>query len=67
MKYVETINHKPNCLYLNERRTLPSDCGEIDINIEHYSLGMMTIGYHVNSRIFEKFRTFINQSKRFYS
>jgi hypothetical protein len=52
-------------LYLNERRTLLSDCDDININIETLLFGNDDYSYDVNSKIFGKVRTFINQSKRF--
>jgi hypothetical protein len=52
-------------LYLNERRTLLSDCDDININIETLLFGNDDNSYDVNSKIFEKVRTFINQFKRF--
>ena len=51
-------------LYLNERRTLLSDCDDININIETLLFGNDDYSYDVNSKIFGKVRTFINQSKR---
>ena len=50
-------------LYLNERRALLSNCD--DINIETLLFGNDKYSYDVNSKIFGKVRTFINQSKRF--
>ena len=50
---------------LNERRTLLSNCDDININIETLLFGNDKYSYDVNSKIFGKVRTFINQSKRF--
>ena len=52
-------------LYLNERRTLLSDCDDINIIIETLLFGNDDYSYDVNSKIFGKVRTFINQSKSF--
>jgi hypothetical protein len=52
-------------LYLNERRTLLSNCDDININIETLLFGNDKHSYDVNSKIFGKVRTFINQSKDF--
>ena len=52
-------------LYLNERGTLLSDCDDININIEILLFGNDDYSYDVNSKMFGKVRTFINQSKRF--
>ena len=52
-------------LYLNERRTLLSNFDDININIETLLFGNDKFSYDVNSKIFGKVRTFINQSKRF--
>jgi hypothetical protein len=52
-------------LYLNKRRPLLSDCDDININIEILLFGNDDYSYDVNSKLFGKVRTFINQSKRF--
>ena len=52
-------------LYLSERRTLLSNCDNININIETLLFGNDDYSYDVNSNIFRKVRTVINQSKRF--
>jgi hypothetical protein len=51
--------------YLNDRRTLLSNCDDININIETLLFGNDKYSYDVNSKIFRKVRTFKNQSKRF--
>jgi hypothetical protein len=57
--FEDVIHYFLECsLYLNERRTLLSHCDDININIE-------TLLFDVNSQIFGKVRTFINQSKRY--
>jgi hypothetical protein len=48
-----------------DRRTLLSNCDDININIETLLFGNDKYSYGVNSKIFGKVRTFINQSKRF--
>ena len=52
-------------LYPNERRTLLSDCDDVNIIIETLLFGNDDNSYDLNSKIFGKVRTFINQSKRF--
>ena len=64
--FEDAIHYFLECpLYLNERRTLLSNCDDIDINIETLLFGNDKYSYNVNSKIFGKVRTFINQSKRF--
>jgi hypothetical protein len=47
-----------NCpLYLNERRTLLSNCDDININIETLLFGNDKYSYDVNSKIFGKVRS----------
>ena len=43
----------------------PGSAPDININIETLLFGNDKYGYGVNSKIFGKVRTFINQSKRF--
>ena len=52
-------------LYQKERRLLLSDCDDININIVILLFGNDDYSYDVNSKLFGKVRTFINQSKRF--
>jgi hypothetical protein len=47
------------------KKTLLSNCDDININIETLLFGNDDYSYDVNSKIFGKVRTFINQSKRF--
>ena len=64
--FEDAIHYFLECsLYLNERRTLLSNCDDININIENLLFGNDMYSYDVNSKIFGKVRTFINQSKRF--
>jgi hypothetical protein len=64
--FEDAIHYFLECpLYLNERRTLLSNCDDININIETLLFGNDKYSYGVNSKIFGKVRTFINQSKRF--
>ena len=64
--FEDAIHYFLECpLYLNERRTLLSNCDDININIETLLFGNDKYSYDVNSKIFGKVRTFINQSKRF--
>ena len=64
--FEDAIHYFLECpLYLNERRTLLSNCDDININIENLLFGNDKYSYDVNSIIFGKVRTFINQSKRF--
>ena len=66
MQFEDAIHYFLECpLYLNERRTLLSDCDNININIEILLFGNDDDSYAVNSKMFGKVRTFINQSKRF--
>jgi hypothetical protein len=63
--FEDAIHYFLECpLYLNERRTLLSNCDDININIETLLFGNDKYSYDVNSRIFGKVRTFINQSKK---
>ena len=65
LKFEDAIHYFLECsLYLNERRTLLSNCDDININIETLLFGNDNYSYNVNSKIFGKVRTFINQSKR---
>ena len=64
--FEDAIHYFLECpLHLNERRTLLSNCDDININIETLLFGNDMYSYDVNSKIFGKVRTFINQSKRF--
>ena len=64
--FEDAIHYFLECpLYLNERRTLLSNCDDININIETLLFGNDKYSYDVNSKIFGKVRTFIDQSKRF--
>ena len=64
--FEDAIHYFLQCpLYLNERRTRLSNCDDININIETLLFGNDDNSYNVNSKIFGKVRTFINQSKRF--
>ena len=63
--FEDAINYFLECpLYLNERRTLLNNCDDININIETLLFGNDNYSYDVNSKIFGKVRTFINQSKK---
>ena len=63
--FEDAIRYFLECpLYLSERGTLLSDCDDININIEILLFGNDD-SYAVNSKMFGKVRTFINQSKRF--
>ena len=63
--FEDVIHYFLECpLYLNERRTLLSHCDDININIETLLFGNDDYSYDVNSTIFGKVRTFINQSKK---
>ena len=63
--FEDAIHYFLECLlYLNERRTLLSKCDDININIETLLFGNDKHSYDVNSKIFGKVLTFINQSKR---
>jgi hypothetical protein len=53
-------------LYLNESRTLLSNCDDINTNIETLLFGNDNYSYDVNSKIFGKVPTFITQSKIFW-
>jgi len=64
--FEDDIHYFQECpLYLNERRTLLSDCDDININIETLLFGNGDYNYDVNSKMFGKVGTFINQSRRF--
>ena len=64
--FEDAIHYFLECpLYLNERRTLLSNCDDININIETLLFGNDKHNYDVNSKIFGKVRTFINQSINF--
>ena len=64
--FEDDIHYFLECpLYPNERRTLLSDCDDVNIIIETLLFGNDDNSYDVNSKIFGKVRTFINQSKRF--
>ena len=54
--FEDAIHYFLECpLYLSERRTLLSDCDDININIEILLLGNDDYSYDVNSKILEKF------------
>jgi hypothetical protein len=53
-------------LYLNERRTLLSNCDDININIETLLFGNDDYSYDVNSKIFEKVRV-LNLGNHFFA
>ena len=62
----DAIHYFLECrLYRNERGTLLSNCDDINMNIQTLLFGNDKYSYDVNSKIFGKVRTFINQSKRF--
>jgi hypothetical protein len=64
--FEDAIHYFLECpLYPNERRTLLSDCDDVNIIIETLIFGNDDNSYDVNSKIFGKVRTFINQSKQF--
>ena len=64
--FEDAIHYFLECsLYLNERRRLLNNCDDININIETLLFGNDNYSYKVNSKIFGKVLTFINQSKRF--
>ena len=64
--FEDAIHYFLECpLYLSERGTLLGDCDDININIEILLFGNDDDRYAVNSKMFGKVRTFINQSKRF--
>ena len=62
--FEDAIHYFLECsLCLNEIRTLLSNCDDINIIIETLLFGNDDYSYDVNSKIFGKVRTFINQSK----
>ena len=63
--FEDAIHYFLKCpLYLKVRRTLLGNCDDININIETLLFGNDKHSYDVNSKIFGKVLTFINQSKR---
>ena len=64
--YEDAIHYLLECpLYMRERATLFAELSNVELNIETILFGCDEIGFQMNSKIFEKVRTYIRQTKRF--